>query len=204
MKNAFKITTKTITGTALLTAIELVLIVISNYVAIGPVNINLALIPIAVAGMLYGPLAGLFVGFVNGLVTILSPSTQAIFMSVSPFGTVLICLLKTGLAGFFCGFVYIFFKNNESSKMKLVGSIVASLLVPIINTGLFSVGCLTFFNGWLTSSASSAGYSDSFKFLILGVIGWNFIFEFSISLLLSPSINMLVNYYQRRERAQAL
>ena len=73
MKKAFKITTRTITGTALLTAIELVLIVISNYVAIGPVNINLALVPIAVAGMVFGPLSGLFVGLVNGLVTILSP-----------------------------------------------------------------------------------------------------------------------------------
>ena len=58
MKKAFKITTRTITGTALLTAIELVLIVISNYVAIGPVNINLALVPIAVAGMVFGPLSG--------------------------------------------------------------------------------------------------------------------------------------------------
>lgn len=200
MKNAFKITTRSITGTALLTAVELVLIVISNYVTIGPVNINLALIPIAVAGMIYGPLAGLFVGIVNGLVTILSPSTQAIFMSVSPFGTVFICLLKTGLAGFLCGFVYIFFKDKESPKTKLVGSILASILVPLINTGIFSIGCVTFFSSWLNNGASQGGYSNAFMFLLLGVIGWNFIFEFSISLLLSPSINMLVNYYQRKIR----
>lgn len=197
MKKAFKITTRTITGTALLTAIELVLIVISNYVAIGPVNINLALVPIAVAGMVFGPLSGLFVGLVNGLVTILSPSTQAIFMSVAPFGTVLICLLKTGLAGFICGLVYVPFKSMESNKRRMLGSVLASILVPIINTGIFTIGCYTFFYGWLESN-TAGNYDNTFLFLILAVLGWNFIFELSISALLSPSINMIVNYYQRK------
>ena len=196
MKNVFKITTKTITGTALLTAVELVLIVISNYVAIGPVNINLALIPIALAGMIYGPLSGLFVGLVNGLVTILSPSTQAIFMPLAPFGTVLICLLKTGLAGFISGLIYIPFRASINPKTRLGGSILASIIVPIINTGIFTIGCFTFFKGWLDSNASN--YDNAFMFLILAVLGWNFIFEFSISLLLSPSINMLINYYEKR------
>lgn len=193
-----KISTRLISGTALLTAVELVLIVISNYVSIGPVNLNLALVPIAVAGIIFGPLSGLFVGLVNGLVTILSPSTQAIFMPLSPFGTVFICLLKTGLAGFFSGLVYIPFKNSNSNKMKLGGSFLASALVPLINTGLFTVGCYTFFSNWLFESAASSNYDNNFLFLIMVILGINFIFEFSISLLLSPSINILVNYYSRK------
>ena len=198
MKNPFKITTKTITGTALLTAVELILIVISNYVSIGPVNINLALVPIAVAGMVFGPLSGLFIGLVNGLVTILSPSTQAIFMSVAPFGTVLICLLKTGLAGFLCGLIYLPFKEVTSNKKKMVGSVLASVAVPIINTGIFTIGCYTFFSPWLNEVTNASQYDNSFVVLLMVILGINFIFEFSISLLLSPSINMLVNYYQRK------
>ena len=199
MKDAFKITTRKITGTALLVAIELVLIVISNYVSIGPVNLNLALIPITVAGMLFGPLSGLFVGLVNGVVTILSPSTQAIFIPVSPFGTVLICLLKTSLAGFLAGLVYALI-NQKSSRTgyKVAASFIVSALVPIINTGIFTIGCYTFFKGWLTDAAVSSNYDNNFLFLIMVVIGINFIFEFSISLLLAPSINMLVNYYHRK------
>ena len=193
-----KISTRLISGTALLTAVELVLIVISNYVSIGPVNLNLALVPIAVAGIIFGPLSGLFVGLVNGLVTVLSPSTQAIFMPLSPFGTVFICLLKTGLAGFFSGLVYVPFKNSHSNKMKLGGSFLASALVPLINTGLFTVGCYTFFSNWLFESAASSNYDNNFLFLIMVILGINFIFEFSISILLSPSINMLVNYYSRK------
>ena len=203
MKKAFKITTKTITGTALLTAIELILIVISNYVAIGPVNINLALVPVAVAGMVFGPLSGLFVGLVNGLVTIFSPSTQAIFMSIAPFGTVLICLLKTGLAGFLCGLIYIpFKKETNSNTKKLVGSILASISVPVINTGIFTIGCYSFFSDWLRDVTNASSYDNSFLTLIMVILGINFIFEFSISLLLSPSINMLVNYYHKKVENQ--
>ena len=194
MNNIFKITTKTITGTALLTAVEIVLIVISNYTSIGPVNINLALVPIALSGMIFGPLSGMFIGLVNGVITILSPSTQAIFMPLSPFGTILICLLKTALAGFIAGLVYYPFKNKK--KNLLLGSFFASLLVPIINTGIFIFGCYTFFYSWLSSS--SAGYDNTFFFLILVVLGWNFLIEFGISSLLSPSINMVVNYYEKR------
>ena len=119
-------------------------------------------------------------------------------MPLSPFGTVLICLLKTGLAGFFCGLVYIPFKNSESRNMQLGGSFLASALVPLINTGIFTIGCYTFFSGWLFESAASSNYDNNFLFLIMVILGINFIFEFSISLLLSPSINMLVNYYKRK------
>lgn len=195
MKDLFRINTKTITGTALLVAVELVLIVISNYTSIGPVNINLALVPIALAGMLFGPLSGLFIGVVNGVVTILSPSTQALFMSISPFGTVLICLLKTGLAGFISGLIYYLLKGKDI-KNSLLASFLASLIVPIVNTGIFTIGCYTFFYGWL--GESSVGYDNTFLFLIYAILGWNFLIEFLISVILSPSINMVVNHYQKR------
>ena len=198
MKNAFKITTKTITGTALLTAVELILIVISNYAKIGVINLNLALVPIAVGAMLYGPLAGLFIGLVNGLVTIFAPDTMAFFMPVNPVATVFLCLIKTGLAGFLCGLIYIPFKGRGSNKKQLVGSILASISVPLINTLTFTGGSFLFFYGPFSDLARGNGYDDIFLFFILVVIGINFIFEFSISLLVSPSINMLVSCYRRK------
>ena len=198
MKNAFKITTKTITGTALLTAIELILIVVSNYVKIMAINLNLALVPIALGAMLFGPLSGLFIGLVNGLVTIFAPDTLAFFMPVNPVVTVFLCLLKTGLAGFLCGLIYYPFKNAKTNGKKIVGSILASISVPLINTLLFTAGCFMFFYGPYSDLARKNGYTDTFYFFITLVVGINFIFEFSISLLVSPSINMLVNYYQKK------
>lgn len=198
MKKAFKIDIKKITGTALLTAIELILVVISIYVKIGPINMNLALVPIAVGALLYGPLSGLFIGLVNGLVNIFAPDTWMFFIPVNPVATVFLCLFKTGLAGFLCGLIFLPFNKHNSNKGKLVGSILASISVPIINTLIFTAGSFLFFYGPFSQLAIKNGYDNTFLYFLLLVIGINFIFEFSISLILSPSINMLVNYYQRK------
>lgn len=186
-----KITTKQITGAAVLSAVEIVLIVMSNYVAIGPVNLNLSLVPIAVGAMLYGPLVGGFLGLINGAITLISPSTLAVFMPISPIGTVLVCLLKTGLAGLIAGFVFKLFKNH-----KVVGTFIASILVPIINTGLFCLGSYLFFTTWL--NAGAVGYDNTFMFLLFAVIGWNFLIEMAIPLILSPTIYGIVRYFERK------
>lgn len=185
-------TTKQITGAAVLATIELVMIVISNYTAIGPVNLNLSLVPIAIGAMLYGPLAGLFLGLINGAITIVSPSTLGFFMPISPLGTVVVCLLKTSIAGLVCGLVFKAFK-----KQRFVGALVSSLLVPIINTGLFIGGSFIFFQEWLEAGAK--GYQGNpFLFLVIAVAGWNFLIELAIEVVLSPSVYTVVNYFSRK------
>ena len=80
---------KKITGAAVLLAIEIVFQTIGNYISLGPISINLSLIPIALGAILYGPFVGAILGFVNGLVVLFAPSTQAIFMAYAPLGTVI-------------------------------------------------------------------------------------------------------------------
>lgn len=186
-------TTKKITGAAILSAVEIVFIVISNYITIGPVNLNLSLVPIALGAMLYGPLVGGFLGLINGAITLLSPSTIAVFMPINPWGTVIVCLLKTCLAGVISGFIFRLFK-----KHTFAGSLVSSILVPIINTGLFTLGCYAFFQAWLESGTSGLGYGSSFMFLIYAVLGWNFIIEVAISLFLSSTIYTIIKIVKRR------
>ena len=184
------ITTKNITGAAVLSAVEIVLIVISNYITIGPVNLNLSLVPIAVGAMLFGPVVGGFLGLINGAITVLSPSTLAVFMPISPVGTVLVCLLKTTIAGIVAGLIFKAFKNHRHT-----GSFVSSILVPIINTGLFVVGCYLFFQSWLNVGA--VGYDNSFMFLLFAVMGWNFLIEVGIAAILSPSVYVIVRYFSK-------
>ena len=180
--------TQKIVGTAILTAILVVLQILSNYIVIGSVSINLSLIPIIIGAILYGPLAGFFLGFVNGLVVILSPSTQAIFMPLTVIGTIITCLLKTGLAGLVSGYVYRIF---EKSNYKL-GIVLAALLVPIINTGLFSIAALTIFRPFLENLVSE-NYTNVYIVLLLLVIGANFIVEFLLNVVLSPTIIYIIN-----------
>lgn len=190
----FKFDTKTITGIGLLLAVEIVLQVVGNFVTIGAVSINLSLIPIVLAAILYGPVGGLILGFFCGVIVL--PSAFATFlMGYNVFFTVLICLLKTSLAGFIAGLIYLPFKNKEG-KGKLVGSILAAISVPIINTGLFVAGMFLFFNDYLVNA--SKDFASPFAFVILGLVGWNFIFELSANAVLSPTVFKITEIIKKR------
>ena len=182
-----RITTQQIVGTGLLLALEIIFQIIGNYLQFGPVNINLSLVAIVLAAVLYGPLSGAILGFFNGIIVLFSPSTIALFMPISPIGTVLACLLKCTLAGLIAGFVFKLFKN----KNNIVGLILVSILVPVINTGIFSLLCLLFFRPFLESGVSEA-YPNIGAFLIFGVIGINFLIEIVSTTVVSTPVGAIL------------
>lgn len=182
-----KVTIKQIVGTGLLLALEIIFQIIGNYLQFGPVNINLSLLTIVLAAVLYGPLSGAVVGFFNGLMALLSPSTLAIFMPISPIGTVLACLTKTTLAGLFSGLIFNILKN----KNQILGLVLAALIVPITNTGIFVVCSLLFFRPFLESGLGDV-YPNIGAFLVFGVIGLNFIFEIITTVVLSVITGMVI------------
>ena len=183
-----KITTRQIVITGLMLALMIVLQIIGNYLQFGPVNINISLVAIVLAAVLGGPLSGAIVGFFNGVIALLSPSTIAVFMPVSPVGTVLACLLKCTLAGLVSGIIF----NLLKKKNKVLSLIVSSLLVPIINTGIFIIFCLIFFRPILESNVTSGAFPNIWMFLIVGFIGWNFLVELVSTTVLSPIVGLAV------------
>ena len=182
-----KITTQQIVGTGLLLALEIISQIIGNYLQFGPVNINLSLTTIVIGAVLYGPLSGAILGFFNGLMALFSPSTLAIFMPISPIGTVLACLVKTTVAGLVAGLVFSLLKK----KSQTLGLVLASVTVPILNTGIFSAFCFIFFRPFLESGVGEA-FPNIGAFFIFGVIGWNFIFEIITTVTLSTIIGTIL------------
>ena len=187
---------KKLVGLATLTALVVGLQFLSNYVSFGSISITLALIPIAMGAILYGPLAGLFLGAVMGAIVIAAPSTQAVFMPVNPAATIILCLLKTAIAGLVSGllfklFAFIAKKQNDVKKKKILfaaGVIVAALVVPVINTGLFIVGASIFFMDLF----------GNFITIIDAVITTNFLVEFLVSAILSPALVTLIKVLTRQ------
>ena len=179
--------TKTITGLGLMTALVVVLQIISNYVQIGPVSINLAIIPVVIGAILYGPICGLLLGLVDGAIILSAPST-AFFLSYNVWATVLICLLKTGIAGLVAGFIPKIIKNDK------VSAIVASLIVPLLNTGLFIVGCLIFFMPLLSENLGVVNLGG----ILTVLIGVNFFIEFGVLALLSPTIYYIYKIIKKK------
>ena len=176
---------KKLVGLATLTALVVGLQFLSNYVSFGSISITL-----------YGPLAGLFLGAVMGAIVIAAPSTQAVFMPVNPAATIILCLLKTAIAGLVSGllfklFAFIAKKQKDVKKKKILfaaGIIVAALVVPVINTGLFIVGASIFFMDLF----------GNFITIIDAVITTNFLVEFLVSAILSPALVTLVKVLTRQ------
>lgn len=190
MNESLKI--KKIVGQGLLAALLMVFQIIGNYIAIGPVNINLSLVIIALGAIIYGPTAGILLGVINGIFALISPSTIAIFMPISPIGTILVCILKTGLAGLIASLVY---KLFEKFKKEKIGAIFASFLVPIVNTLIFALGSLIFFQP-LLNSGITADMPNAFSVLIFGFIGVNFFFEVGVTIILTPIVLLLIKLFK--------
>ena len=90
-KNSLKI--KRLVGLATLSAIVIVLQVFSNYIQFGPVSITLALIPIVVGAILYGPGVGALLGFVwSGFILVSGQASY--YMGMNALGTVITVLGK--------------------------------------------------------------------------------------------------------------
>ena len=182
-----KLNIKFITGLGLLLAVEVVLSFISNYIP-GSVNPNLALIPISIGAILYGPLGGAILGAANGIITIIAPQTIAFFVPVNLIATIVLCILKTGLAGVVASVVYRLLKKwNEK-----IAIVLSSFLVPIVNTGIFILGVLMFFLSIYGEGQAAVGA------LFSTVISINFAIELILSILLAPAVVYVINIASKR------
>ena len=184
MKNA-KI--KQMVGIALMSAIVVILQLLGQFFPIGPVSISLVLIPIVVGAAVYGPTAGAILGGVSGIVILLQPDTVW-FHNISVIGTIVTVMAKGILSGWISGLAYrILAKRNE-----WVAVIVAAILCPIVNTGIFAIGCRLFFWSGLTETAE-ASMMDTVTFLFTGMIGFNFIAEFVANVICAPVISRILH-----------
>ena len=183
MKNNLLI--KKMAGVGVLAAIVIILQSLSSLIKFGPFSITLALIPIAVGAILYGPLCGAFLGLCMGVVTLFDAQ---LFISMSPFGTVVTCILKASLAGLVAGYV----NKALYKKNKVLAIILASFVTPIVNTGIFALFCFTIIRNDLIGSLSDFGAESLTNLVFVVFIGVNFLVEVGTIAIFSPTIVTLI------------
>ncbi|MDO4847329.1 MAG: ECF transporter S component [Clostridiaceae bacterium] len=179
--------TKKLVMTGLLTAIVVVLQLVSSTIKIGPFSITLALVPIVVGAALYGKLAGAWLGGVFGLMVLLSGDAGA-FLAVNIPGTIVTVMLKGILAGFMSGLVYDLLKKKNDT----LATYVSGIFTPIVNTGIFVLGCFAFFMPTIREWANGSGETNAIKYIFVGMIGINFFIELAVGLVFSPSIARII------------
>ncbi len=170
----------------LFAALIVVLQLLSYVVKIGTFNLSLVLIPIVLGAHLYGPKAGAIFGGVFGAVVVICCVTGLdgggyILFSASPVLTSLVCLVKGIAAGFAAGAV----SKLLAKANNLVAIMLSAIAAPIVNTGLFITSLLLFFKDILSSWA---GGTDLVTYILISLIGVNFLIELLINVIMAPSL----------------
>ena len=187
MKNSLQI--KRLVGIATLCAIAFVLQywiagVLPKLPIGGGTAVNLALIPVVMGAILYGPVGGLSVGLFLGAVTLL-PGQGAEGFYVNWYMTILailLCLGKTGLAGLASGLLFkLIYKKNY-----IVAIFVAAAIAPTVNSGTFLL-----LYGVLVYIMTGQAYSETFMALGMMVL-FAYSAELVVNLLLAPALASLV------------
>ncbi len=168
---------------AVLTGIIVVLQVFTQFIRPGFFPITLALTPIVVGAALCGPGAGAFLGLVFGLMVLFDPATGA-FLAANFWGTVVTVLAKGVLSGAAAGGVYRALERYNRTAAALAAGAVS----PLVNTGIFFLGCLLFFADYI----AGLGLGPLVPVIVTVFIGANFFIELAVNLLLSGVITLLV------------
>ncbi len=174
---------------ALLTAIVAVLQMMGIAIRFGVFAVSLVGVPVIIGGALMGPLAGAWLGLVFG-VTVLLSGDAALFFAWNPVATVFIVLLKGTLAGLAAAALY----RLLEKKNGFLAALAAAVAYPVVNTGVFFLGCMLFFLDDCIQFAANLGITGSGPVVVMSVfIGFNFFFELALDLVLCPIIVRIIN-----------
>jgi uncharacterized membrane protein len=195
MRTSAKQKTLRVVQLALLVALVVALQVVSALIPPigGMVSITLTLIPVVVGGILLGKRAGAILGFAFGAIVLINCMVALdpggnILWNANPFFTALICFVKGIAAGFVPAWLYevVCGKAEKIGEgRKFAATVVAALVAPVVNTGLFVCGMFLLFKDTLYAWA---GETDVITYVLLGLAGINFLVEFLINTILSPAI----------------
>lgn len=186
---------------ALLTAIVVILQTLAAVLPIYPFTLTLVLIPIVVGAALVNTLAGCWLGLVFGLVVLFTGNANA-FLAVNPAAAIIVVILKGTLAGLAAGAVYKMIESlgAKLKKNRTIAAIAAAIVCPIVNTGIFLIGSYLFFLPTITQWGEAAGFANATSYIFISMIGFNFIFELCVNIVLSPVIVRLIQLGQDRSR----
>ena len=182
---------RTLTLGAILTAMVIVLQMLGQFIRFGPFSISLVLVPIVIGAAMCGPKVSTWLGFIFGVAVLMTDA--AAFLAISVPGTVITVLLKGMAAGLAAGLIC----KTLEKKNRTLAVILAAIVCPLVNTGIFLLGCVVFFLDTVTQWGAGAGFDNVGAYLIFGMVGINFLVEMAMNIFLSPVVVRLLNVGKR-------
>ena len=93
------------------------------------------------------------------------------------------------LGGYLAGLAY----RALAKKNSVAAVFTAAAVCPIVNTGIFFLGCRLFF--W--SAMAELGGGNAFMFVITTMIGFNFIAELGANIICAPIIMRIIKIVKK-------
>lgn len=215
MEKTQKISTRTLVLVSVLTALVIVLQLLGSFIRFGMFSITLVLVPIIIGAAICGPGAGAWLGFAFGMAVLLS-GDAASFMAVDPVGTVVTVLVKGTAAGLIAGLIYKVLasasakltasrtpsekegvKKIVSAMLKYAPVVAAAVVCPVVNTGVFLIGCKVFFYETIAEWGLALGFENAADYMFFGLAGANFIVELITNMILVPVVVRLLSMNKR-------
>ena len=151
-------------------------------IPVGPLVMTLTMVPIAIGAMLLGPLGGAILGMVFGFTSLYDAMTGAsamtgFFFQVSPFHTVVLCVVTRTLVGAVTGWLFQLLRKLD--RQRIWCYFAGGLLAPMLNT-IFFMGyiVLVFYQTeYVQKTAAKLGAVNPLMFVILlvglqGLVEW--------------------------------
>ena len=184
-------------GIALLMAMVVVMQFLGGIIPpVAGFPISLVLIPIVLGAAIFGPSAGAILGGVFGVIVYINcvngtdPGGAMVFQA-NPVMCFLVVMGKGILAGLAAGTVYKLLRNVNPYLAMLCAAIVC----PVVNTGVFIICMLLFFNEVL---AVWAGGTDILGYVLSGLVIANFIPEMLINIVFSPAGQRIAQIIEKK------
>ena len=179
-----------LTLTAVLAAIVLLMSFTPlGYLRVGAVSITFLTIPVAIGAMVVGPSAGLFLGTLFGVTSliqaIMGDPVGQLLLGANPFLTGCLCIIPRALMGLLTGILfklYVQWIRGERIVPMIAGGATASLLNTILFVGGFIGFYLIYRNHEEFGSFSVWG-------IILSVLTLNALIELWAGIVVSASVS---------------
>ena len=173
-------------------------------IPVGPLNMTLTMIPIAIGAMLMGPLAGGILGMIYGFTSLYDAVSGGsamtnFFFQISPVHTVILCVVLRTIVGAATGWLFQLFRKVD--RTNTICYFLGGLAAPVLNTLLFMGYIVAVFyqTEFVQNMVAKNGATNPIMFVVL-VVGVQGLVEALAGLVIGGAVSKGVAHALKRNK----
>ena len=175
-----------------------------GYIKVGVIEITMMVLPVAVGGIVLGPLAGAILGTFFGITSFIQCFGMSAFgvlmLSLNPLGAAITCIVPRFLCGFIPALIFRSFSKNNRSNVATI--LLASILTAVLNTIFFMLSVIIFFwhnNSFMSTMADWGVAMDSIWLFFIAFVGLNGVIEAAFNAVVATAVSKVLFKLEKRD-----